>query len=193
MKNWKALSLIGLSGLVLAACGDNAETTDTTPATNDTTTETSSVTEDTGVVDNSTTATEDILSLEEVVDIYMGEYPNAQIQKVDFDKDFGDWTYEITGVSENREYDAEINAVSGDIIKVDEDDVDDDAYLAFDTIITPEEAIEIAKTALAEEAAVLEGWELDVDDNRTKYDIEFEGSNRDVKLDAETGEVIEID
>ncbi len=192
MKNWKALSLIGLSGLVLAACGDNAETTDTTPATNDTTTETSSVTEDTGVVDNSTTATEDILSLEEVVDIYMGEYPNAQIQKVDYDKDSGDWTYEITGVSENREYEVEINAVSGDIIKVDEDDVDDDAYLAFDTIITPEEAIEIAKTALAEEADVLEGWELDVDDNRTKYDIEFEGSNRDVKLDAETGEVIEI-
>lgn len=193
MKNWKALSLIGLSGLVLAACGDNAETTDTTPATNDTTTETSSVTEDTGVVDNSTTVTEDILSLEEVVDIYMGEYPNAQIQKVDYDKDSGDWTYEITGVSENREYEVEINAVSGAIIKVDEDDVDDDAYLAFDTIITPEEAIEIAKTALAEEAAVLEGWELDVDDNRTKYDIEFEGSNRDVKLDAETGEVIEID
>lgn len=193
MKNWKALSLIGLSGLVLAACGDNAETTDTTPATNDTTTETSSVTEDTGVVDNSTTATEDILSLEEVVDIYMGEYPNAQIQKVDYDKDSGDWTYEITGVSENREYEFEINAVSGAIIKVDEDDVDDDAYLAFDTIITPEEAIEIAKTALAEEAVVLEGWELDVDDNRTKYDIEFEGSNRDVKLDAETGEVIEID
>lgn len=193
MKNWKALSLIGLSGLVLAACGDNAETTDTTPATNDTTTEISSVTEDTGVVDNSTTATEDILSLEEVVDIYTGEYPNAQIQKVDYDKDSGDWTYEITGVSENREYEVEINAVSGAIIKVDEDDVDDDAYLAFDTIITPEEAIEIAKTALAEEAAVLEGWELDVDDNRTKYDIEFEGSNRDVKLDAETGEVIEID
>lgn len=193
MKNWKALSLIGLSGLVLAACGDNAETTDTTPATNDTTTETSSVTEDTGVVDNSTTATEDILSLEEVVDIYMGEYPNAQIQKVDYDKDSGDWTYEITGVSENREYEVEINAVSGAIIKVDEDSVDDDAYLAFDTIISPEEAVGIAKTALAEEAAVLEGWELDVDDNRTKYDIEFEGSNRDVKLDAETGEVIEID
>lgn len=193
MKNWKALSLIGLSGLVLAACGDNAETTDTTPATNDTTTETSSVTEDTGVVDNSTTATEDILSLEEVVDIYMGEYPNAQIQKVDYDKDSGDWTYEITGVSENREYEVEINAVSGAIIKVDEDNVDDDAYLAFDTIITPEQAVEIAKTALAEEAAVLEGWELDVDDNRTKYDIEFEGNNRDVTLDAETGEVIEID
>lgn len=193
MKNWKALSLIGLSGLVLAACGDNAETTDTTPATNDTTTETSSVTEDTGVVDNSTTVTEDILSLEEVVDIYTGEYPNAQIQKVDYDKDSGDWTYEITGVSENREYEVEINAVSGAIIKVDEDSVDDDAYLAFDTIISPEEAVEIAKTALAEEAAVLEGWELDVDDNRTKYDIEFEGSNRDVKLDAETGEVIEID
>ena len=193
MKKWKALSLVGLSGLVLAACGDNAETTDTTPATDDTTTETSSVTEDTGVVENSTTATEDILSLEEVVDIYMGEYPNAQIQKVDFDKDFGDWTYEITGVSENREYDVEINAVSGDIIKVDEDDIDDDAYLAFDSIITPEEAIEIAKTALADESAVLEGWELDVDDNRTKYDIEFKGSNRDVTLDAETGEVIEID
>lgn len=193
MKNWKALSLIGLSGLVLAACGDNAETTDTTPATNDTTTETSSVTEDTGVVDNSTTVTEDILSLEEVVDIYTGEYPNAQIQKVDYDKDSGDWTYEITGVSENREYEVEINAVSGAIIKVDEDSVDDDAYLAFDTIISPEEAVGIAKTALAEEEAVLEGWELDVDDNRTKYDIEFEGSNRDVKLDAETGEVIEID
>lgn len=193
MNNWKALSLIGLSGLVLAACGDNAEPTDTTPATNDTTTETSSVTEDTSFVENATTVTKDTLSLEEVIAIYMGEYPNAQIQKVDFDKDFGDWTYEMTGVSENREYNVEINAVSGDIIKVDEDDIDDDAYLAFDSIITPEEAIEIAKTALADESAVLEGWELAVDNNRTEYDIEFEGSNRGVTLDAETGEVIEID
>ena len=193
MNNWKALSLVGLSGLVLAACGDNAEPTDTTPATDDTTTETSSVTEDAGFVENATTVTKDTLSLEEVIAIYMGEYPNAQIQKVDFDKDFGDWTYEMTGVSENREYDVEINAVSGDIIKVDEDDIDDDAYLAFDSIITPEEAIEIAKTALADESAVLEGWELAVDNNRTEYDIEFEGSNRGVTLDAETGEVIEID
>ena len=193
MNNWKVLSLVGLSGLVLAACGDSAETTDTTPATDDTTTETSSVTEDAGFVENATTVTKDTLSLEEVIAIYMGEYPNAQIQKVDFDKDFGDWTYEMTGVSENREYNVEINAVSGDIIKVDEDDIDDDAYLAFDSIITPEEAIEIAKTALADESAVLEGWELAVDNNRTEYDIEFEGSNRGVTLDAETGEVIEID
>lgn len=194
MKKWKTLSVIGLSGLVLAACGDNAQTTDTTPATDDTTTETSSVTDDTGVVDDTNTNadTEETLVLQDVVDIYMKEYPNAQIQTVDFDKDFGKWTYEITGVSEDREYEAEIDAVSGEILRVDEDNMDNDAYIAFDAIITPEEAIEIATTALAEEA-VMEGWGLDVDDNRTTYDIEFQGNDRDVTVDAETGEVLEID
>ena len=57
---------------------------------------------------------------------------------------------------------------------------------------TVEEAIEIATTALAEEA-VMEGWGLDVDDNRTTYDVEFQGNDRDVTVDAETGEVLEID
>lgn len=194
MKKWKTLSLVGLSGLVLAACGDNAETTDTTPTTDDTMTETSSVTEDTGVVDdtNTDTETEGTLTLQDAVAVYMGEYPDAQIQTVDFDEDSGKWTYEITGVSEDREYEVEIDAVSGEVLKVDEDNVDDDAYIAFDAIITPEEAIEIATTALAEEA-VMEGWELDVDDNRTKYDVEFQADNQDVSVDAETGEVLEID
>lgn len=183
MKKWKTLSIIGLSGLVLVACGDNTETTDATLTTNDT-----------GIVDDTNTnaETEGTLTLQDAVDIYMREYPPAQIQTVDFDEDSGKWTYEITGVSEEREYEVEIDAVSGEILRVDEDNVDDDAYIAFDAIITPEEAIEIATTALAEEV-VMEGWELDVDDNRTKYDIEFQGNDRDVTVDAETGEVLEID
>lgn len=183
MKKWKTLSVIGLSGLVLAACGDNTETTNTTPTT-----------DDTGVVDetNTNAETEGTLSLQDAVAVYMEEYPNAQIQTVDFDEDSGKWTYEITGVSEEREYDVEIDAISGEILKVDEDNVDEDGYIAFDAIITPEEAIEIATTALAEER-VMESWELDVDDNRTKYAVEFQGDDRDVTVDAETGEVLEID
>ncbi|MGP6139559.1 PepSY domain-containing protein [Jeotgalibaca sp. A127] len=203
MKKWKMLSLVGLSGLVLAACGDNTETTETPPTddtTTDTTTETSSVPDDTGVMDDSNSETGETLSLQDAVDIYMREYPDAQIHKVDFDEDSGKWSYEIEGVFENREYDAEIDAVSGDIIKVDEDDHDDnehndDEYLNFDNLITPTEAVEIAKTALADDSE-LEGWELDADDdhnNRAKYDIEFQGHDRDVRVDAETGEVLEID
>lgn len=197
MKKWKMLSLVGLSGLVLAACGDNTGTTDT-PTTDDTTTdttmETSSVTEDTEVVDDTNMETEETLSLQDAVDIYMREYPGAQIQNVNFDEDSGRWTYEITGVFENREYDVEIDAVSGDIIDVEEDDADDDAFLNFDNLITPTEAVEIALTALAEDLE-LEGWELDTDDdsNRVKYEIEFRGHDRDVLVDAETGEVLKID
>lgn len=200
MKKLKMLSLVGLSGLVLAACGDNTPTTEAPTTDDDTTTETSSVTDDTGVVDDSNTDTGEILSLQDAVDIYMREYPEAQIHNVDFDEDSGKWSYEMKGVFENREYDIEIDAVSGDIIDVEEDDHDDaehtdDEVLTFDNLITPTEAVEIAKTALADDSE-LEGWELDADDdhnNRAKYDIEFQGHDRDVSVDAETGEVLEID
>lgn len=194
MKILKVLGLLSLSGVVLAACGDEEGTT-TAPATDETVTESSSAVENDGVLDNDDADLEGLLSLDDVVAIYTEEYADAQIQKVDFDKDFGEWTYELTGVSNNREYEVEIDATTGDIVNVDEDDVDDDEFLNFDNIIEPTEAIQIAKTALAQEVE-LEGWELDIDDDggsAAKYDIDFNGDDRDVTVNAETGEVLEID
>ncbi len=210
MKKWKLMTLTTLAGLTLAACGTGGTPADdpapTDPGTDTSTDVTPHTGSETGISsDQASTSTPasdsqndslaDVITMAEALDVYWADYPDAQIEEVDFDDDrTHEWTYEITGVYENREYEVEINALTGEIIKVDEDDADtDEEYLDFDTIIDPQEAIDIATAELSADA-IFDGWHLDMDDNRPEYEVDFEGADhRDVKINAETGDVIEID
>lgn len=204
MKIWKTVTFTAFSALTLAACNNSPAEVDGPPVDPGTGNETSSAVESAPPIDQNESvgessaedSTVNVITLDEALDVYWQEYPEAQIEGVDFDKDWGEWTYEITGVFDNREYEVEINAVNSEIMNVDEDDVDNDnRYLNFDSIMDPQEAIDIARQEVAEDAT-LEGWNLDVDDdqNRPEYEIEFEGTDdRDVTLHAETGDIIEID
>lgn len=203
MKKWKLMTLTSLAGLTLAACGDGG-TPANDPAPTDPGAESSmSTTPETGSQQESSPSSNsqadpmaDVITMTEALDVYWADYPDAQIEEVDFDDDRSNqWTYEITGVFENREYEMEINAQTGEVINVDEGDADnDEEYLTFDAIIEPQEAITIARDALTTADATFDGWHLDMDNNRAEYEIEFKGSdNRDVTINAETGDVIEID
>lgn len=199
MEKWQKMVFTGLASLTLAACGTGGQTpadpggTDTgttgpaLPGT-DTTTETPGM-------ETPTDPTADVMTMDEILELYWMEYPDAQIEEVDFDDDdHNRWTYEITGVYENREYEVEYDAMTGDVLNTEEDDADtDEEYLNFDNIMDPTEAISIARQQVNDDAT-LEGWHLDMDDGVPEYEVEFEGTDdRDVTIHAETGDVIEID
>lgn len=213
MDRWKKMMFTGMAAMTLAACGTGGTTDPGTPSVDDDTAvdtvdpvesgaNTTTETETPGtpaVPGDPTTDPEDptanIITMYEALDIYWTEFPDAQIEEIDFDDDRqNEWTYEITGVFDNREYEMELNAMTGDIIDIEEDDADNDEdYLTIDALISPADAIAEARNHV-DPAAKLEGWQLDIDDGRTVYEVEFEGTDdRDVKIDAETGEMIEID
>lgn len=192
MKIWRTVTFTAFSALALAACSNEpspGETPVSDPATEN----------NSSVVESSTTdqAMADVISMDQALDVFWQEYPDAQIKEVDFDEDWGEWTYQITGIFEDREYEVEINATTSTVEKVEDDRLDDDDrdVLTLDGLITPDEAVSIARQEV-EADATLEGWNLSFDDDRmqAEYEVEFKGSDdRDVTIHAETGEVLEVE
>ena len=208
MQNWKYIALSGLAVLTLAGCGDNANTTEDVSSTSSSVAqEASTETMDPANTSSTAVATDDALpaeagyssvSLDRAIAIFLENYPDASIKEVDFDKDFGDYTYEIKGVVGQTEYELRIHAETEDILKEESEknDHDDDGYLSFDNLISPAEAIRIAQERISTDASAFEGWKLENHDdhgNAPVYEVEFQGHDAEVKIHAETGEVLGVD
>lgn len=140
--------------------------------------------------------TEFDISLDDAVQIFFDTFPEAEgIDNVDFDVDDGRFEYEIDGFNANTEFELTINAETGEILEQkSENDDDRDTAIDFDNIISPQEAMTNALEAAG--SGYVKEWNLDTDDGRTIYDIDIEGADNgvdDVEVNAETGEIIEID
>jgi len=116
---------------------------------------------------------------------------NVNIDQVEFDEDDGTYEYQISGWDEENEYELDVNAETGDVVEQETDDDDDDEEtIAFDNIISPQEAMQAAVDTADTE--FVESWDLDVDDGTTVYDVELENADDDdVTIDAETGDVVD--
>ncbi|MED4464463.1 PepSY domain-containing protein [Metabacillus fastidiosus] len=119
----------------------------------------------------------------------------GEIESIELD----DNVYEVDVNKGNKEYDIDIYAYTGEIVKFkqdnrDNDDDDDDirADLSNQAIITVEKAVKIAQGEIKGE--VIE-TNLDEDDGRYEYEIELRTNKGDVDvtIDAVTGKVLEID
>lgn len=140
--------------------------------------------------------TEFDISLDDAVQIFFDTFPEAEgIDNVDFDVDDGRFEYEIDGFNANTEFELTINAETGEILEQkSENDDDHDTAIDFDNIISPQEAMTNALEAAG--SGYVKEWNLDTDDGRIIYDIDIEGADNgvdDVEVNAETGEIIEID
>ena len=117
---------------------------------------------------------------------------SIEISSVDLDEDDGKYTYDIEGFKENKEYEASIDAESGEVLAKEEendddnDDMDDDIAIDFTKIISPKEAM--AK-ALENNTGYVKSYEIDHDDDRIVYEIDIEDGD-DVELDAESGDIL---
>ena len=126
---------------------------------------------------------------------------DARELEVGFDTEDGMIVYEVEFKSAGCEYDYEIDAKTGNIIKA-EKEADDDVPPATDTpdtgnTITAEEAKAIAlkHAGVKAEDAVFEKAEKDHEDGRLVYEVEFKsaGYEYDYEIDAKTGEILKAE
>lgn len=134
------------------------------------------------------------VSLDDAVNKFKEAFDDSTIEvsSVELDEDDGRYAYDIQGFKENYEYEAEIDAESGEVISKeeeqddDDDDRDDDIAIDFVEIISPKEAME---KALENNKGYVKSYEIDHDDDRLVYEIDIEDGD-DVELDAKTGDIL---
>ncbi|WP_078434141.1 PepSY domain-containing protein [Metabacillus halosaccharovorans] len=120
------------------------------------------------------------------------------VESVELENQNGQPVYEVEIDKDQKDYELYIDATTAKINRVDEkvdDDNDDDVNsknVSNKAIITEKEAIEIAKTKIDGE---LHEIELDEDDGRYVYDMEFKTSSgeAEITIDAETKEILEFE
>lgn len=150
---------------------------------------------------DSNTATENAITLsaEDAVKIFNDKYANVNIDEISFEKDNGVNAYEINGFDDASEYELEINAADGSIIKEksEKDRNLDDKAIDLALLESVDELIESAKTD-AGEGFYLDSYSIDVEDSSsiTKIDIEVKNaSGKDIEYEynLETKELIKKD
>ena len=146
--------------------------------------------------DEMTTGIEDKefkISLDDAVKKFKEEFKADEIEvsSLEFDEDNGKYAYDIKGFNGNDEYEAKIDADSGEILSKEQDkenDADDKKAIDFTKIKDAKEAI---KKALENNKGFVKSYELDVnDEGKTIYEIDVVGGD-DVELDAETLDIIQ--
>ena len=134
-------------------------------------------------------------SMEDAVKIFHDHFKDEAINiksiKLDFFNEALD--YVIEGFKDGNEYELRIAADNGAIVdeKTEKDDDKDEKALDLKAIIPAKEAMEKALEGQADSAWVVE-YELEIDDGIAVYDIDIE-DGKDVKVNAATGEIIEMD
>ena len=134
------------------------------------------------------------VSLDDAVNKFKEAFDDSTIEvsSVELDEDDGRYAYDIQGFKENYEYEAVIDAESGEVISKeeeqddDDDDKDDDIAIDFVEIISPKEAME---KALENNTGYVKSYEINHDDDRLVYEIDIEDGD-DVELDAKTGDIL---
>lgn len=146
--------------------------------------------------DEMTTGIEDKefkISLDDAVKKFKDEFKveGIEISSVELDKDNEKYAYDITGFNGNDEYEAKVDAESGEILSKEqdsEDDSDNEKAIDFAKVKDAKEAID---KALENNKGFVKSYELDVnDEGKTIYEIDVVGGD-DVELDAETLDIIQ--
>lgn len=192
MKKTLLLSILGIFCLSLIGCSNSPARTNQTQVN-----QTESNQSQNSQTQSSQTQNRNKISLEQAREIAL-KHANLKENQVNFIKeslevDDGVDVYNIEFSFENKEYDYEINAITGEIIEFDEDienyDINTNNYK-----VTQSQAQEIAlKDAnLKAEQVFFDKIEIDFKNNTPVYEIEFKYNNKeyDYKIDANTGEII---
>ncbi|WP_132991663.1 PepSY domain-containing protein [Gordonia zhaorongruii] len=127
---------------------------------------------------------------------------DGEVSDLTLDREGDRYVYDVELSAGNQEREVHVDAQTGEVVQRDgdgDDDDDDDRNETFDvgTLKTPKDA---QKVALERVPGRVTEWSLDRDDDddgdRTTYTIDISANgddDREVEVDAVTGNVIEID
>lgn len=114
-----------------------------------------------------------------------------EVSSLEFDEDDGKYVYDIQGFKDDEEFEAKIDAESGEVLSKEQDkddDTKDDMAIDFTKVKAPKEAME---KALENNKGYVKSYELDFNDQgKLVYEIDVENGD-DVELDAETLDIIQ--
>ena len=133
------------------------------------------------------------ISLDDAVKKFKEEFKadEIEISSLEFDEDNGKYAYDIKGFNGNDEYEAKIDADSGEILSKEQDKEDDSSDKKAIDFTKIKDAKEAIKKALENNKGFVKSYELDVNDGgKTVYEIDVVGGD-DVELDAETLDIIQ--
>lgn len=132
------------------------------------------------------------ISLDDAVDKFKETFPSegVEVSSVELDEDDDNYVYDIQGFDENKEYEAKIDAESGEILAQEEEtdeEVKDNVAIDFVSIISPKEAM---NKALENNEGYVKSYEIESnDEGKLVYKINVEDGD-DVELDAESGDIL---
>ncbi|WP_058991197.1 PepSY domain-containing protein [Anaerococcus rubeinfantis] len=133
------------------------------------------------------------ISLDDAVDKFKEafEVDGIEVSSLEFDEDDGKYVYDISGFKDDEEFEAKIDAESGEVLSKEQDKDDDtkDAMaIDFTKVKAPKEAME---KAMENNKGYVKSYELDFNDQgKLVYEIDVENGD-DVELDAETLDIIQ--
>ena len=125
------------------------------------------------------------ISLDDAVDKFKETFPSegVEVSSVELDEDDDNYVYDIQGFDENKEYEAKIDAESGEVLAQEEEtdeEVKDNVAIDFVSIISPKEAMD---KALENNEGYVKSYEIESnDEGKLVYKIDIEDGN-DVELD----------
>lgn len=138
------------------------------------------------------------VSLAQAVDAFKKEYPQAQLTEVSFEQENGSYVYEIKGKDSSKDYELQVHAASGEILKQGQENENNPMIQALDLaqVKTEKEAMDAALAAAKGKNLYVKSWSLEVENKRPVYEVSLVKDNQDdldVKLDAKTLEVLDLD
>lgn len=139
------------------------------------------------------------VSLEKVTTAFEKKYPEAKITSLQLDTDFGRYFYEIEGVDQQKEYQVEVNAETGEFTKEKVETLDADEQ---NGVKMQEEALDLKNIISREQATTLAekeakvgqatDWKLEKELGITYWEVKVkEGQQKiEVKIDAHSGKIL---
>lgn len=195
-------SMTGLALFLVAGC--TSKTPTAVSSTNEqketviSTTETSSSVQQEAMTTSEKTSAVAV-SLEKVTTAFEKKYPEAKITSLQLDTDFGRYFYEIEGVDQQKEYQVEVNAETGEFTKEKVETLDADEQ---NGVKMQEEALDLTNIISREQATTLAekeakvgqatDWKLEKELGITYWEVKVkEGQQKiEVKIDAHSGEIL---
>lgn len=142
------------------------------------------------------------ISLNEAVEIFEEKHPNAAITSINFDKDFGEYRYDIEGVDNSKEYEISVDATSKDLKekeeKLDREDANGqkerNEALNLEKIISPQEAMKAALAEMNNKGNAVE-WSIEQELQNTYYSVQVKDgrTETEVNVSATDGKILSVE
>lgn len=133
------------------------------------------------------------IGMDEAVKVAKDKVGGGEVHEKEFDRD--DNEYEIDIFYGGSKYEVEINATTGEVKDIDQENESGGDYMnniEFDgDFISSGEAVDAALDAVGG-GAVAE-WDLDKEDAEYEIEIDYNGYEYEVEVDATTGEVLDVE